>query len=321
MAVLAAILIPVPLVKAQAADQTIEEALFDAFTASLQSQQPADKRAATASLFFDNDTDFGFTVEGCGGNQSRSTSCSLSKSLVAPLASPESLNMVSQAVKGSADITALAPSPPANPTCMPTCASNDGVFLVIVEDLNFGSLTGPEARIEFSSPAAASDIVIGIFDGDSGAGGSDHWDFGTGTLELNLFADPQGDGTGAVSVYSNTDFLNDAGAFPDNAWVDFLIPNDVAAQMVVGVSDFFYTLEITLIPDPPSVINAFKLRTDGIVTTIPAEPFSFIANVASCADAQILHPAFDCLAPFDLSQVSPTTYDGSISFFLNALVH
>ena len=100
---------------------------------------------------------------------------------------------------------------------------------------------------------------------------------------------------------------------PDNGWFDSgPIPTALTAQSESG--NFFYSLEVELMSAvvPENALAAFKVRSSGPGTIeIFQQPFAFLASVTSAStDARVVYPDFPSL--------TPTTYDGTISFYIGA---
>jgi hypothetical protein len=228
---------------------------------------------------------------------------------------------------------ASQPAPPRSPTksavtaastnkssatmrCLPTCDTTDGRFLAIAGQ-NLATLSGSDLNLQISVPAAATSFTVGVFDGDArgvDAAGISHWDTGVtnAIYEYTLYADPAADGTGTtvVEMVPGNPVLTGS-MMPDNAWIDFTIPTDSAARAPSG--HFFYHLKIVLKTPSLTSLNAFKVRTDAIISGLTlnpvARPFSYIVNPTNTADLRILYPSFPA--------ATPTTYDGTFSFYLD----
>lgn len=190
-------------------------------------------------------------------------------------------------------------------SCLPTCDTTDGRFLAISPSNNLDTLSADSLEFELGVPAGTSAFSFGLFDGDTGAtsAGGQHWDLGSASLEITLIADPQADGSGNTVIQTWTGV-----AAPDNDWIDFQITPDASAQSPSG--NYFYRLRVALTDSSANALNAFKLRTDCVVTVeVFQQPIGFIAQLASLGDAQIIYPLYP--APV------PTTYDGTLEFNLS----
>jgi len=198
--------------------------------------------------------------------------------------------------------------------CLPTCSSTDGRFLAIAGQ-NLATLSGSELNLQISVPASASSFTVGFFDGDArgvDSAGVSHWDTGVtnAVYEFTLYADPTADGTGTpvVEMMPGSPVLRGSD-MPDNAWIDFSLPTSPSARTPSG--NFFYHLNIRLTTPTLTTLNAFKVRTNAVLSGLNLDPktrpFSYIANPTSQADLRILYPSFPA--------TTPTTYDGRFSFF------
>ena len=212
-----------------------------------------------------------------------------------------------------------APPADAQMKCLPSCNPADGRFMAIAGS-NLITLSDIELDLTISAPADATSFTVGIFDGD-GRGvdlfGTPHWDTGgvLATYEYTLYADPNGNGTGATVINlqpGSPSILSTA--MPDNAWIDFTIPTGVEAATPGG--NYFYRLNIRLLTPALTVVNAFKVRTTAVISGVTldptAQPFSYIANVNNLQDIQIVYPSYPSL--------TPTKYDGSFSFYFDVPV-
>ncbi len=211
----------------------------------------------------------------------------------------------------------LSASPPAAAqiyNCLPSCSSTDARFLAIANGAGFITLSQPSLDLEISVPAGTAAFTVGVFDGDvRGADGSGalHWDQGSPAgFSYTLFADPLGNRTGTTVVDLGGSPSVPSTSMPDNAWIDFSVSTSADAQSPSG--NYFYYLRIQLTTPAVAMTNAFKVRTGGAQvggsTLFPTpEPFSYIANIASTPDAQIVYPNYPTL--------TPANYDGSFSFF------
>src|SRR6185369_1316495 len=200
--------------------------------------------------------------------------------------------------------------------CLPSCDTTDGRFLAIAGQ-NLATLSGSDLNLQISVPAAATSFTIGVFDGDArgvDAGGLSHWDTGVATAiyEYTLYADPAADGAGTtvVEMVPGNPVLTGS-SMPDNAWIDFTLPTSAVARTPSG--NFFYHLKIRLTTPGVTTLNAFKVRTDSVITGLTldpvARPFSYISNPTSQSDLRILYPSFPA--------ATPTTYDGTFSFYFD----
>jgi hypothetical protein len=204
---------------------------------------------------------------------------------------------------------------PTNMKCLPTCDPADGRFLAIA-GANLVTLSDSTLNLEISVPAGTTSFQFGVFDGDGGqndAVGDSHWDTGdTAIYDYDLFADPATNGTGTTPVELQPGvFTVTSDTMPDNDWIDFTVATSAAAAAPSG--NFFYRLSIKLEDPSLTTLNAFKVRTSGIVTGLTFDPqqkpFSYIANWTDLADISIVYPNFP--------DTTGTTYDGTFHFFFD----
>ncbi len=180
--------------------------------------------------------------------------------------------------------------------CLPSCSVVDGRFLSLAGS-GFNTFAGDEIILEFAAPASASSLEIGIFDPDT----SGLWDlgsFGAGLgIQVNLFADPNGDASGFLSKGSWT-FDSSYNAY-DNAWFTITVPTGNDAKAASG--NFFYTLHIKNPSPSASLSSNFKVRTNGSLALKP-QAFAFMVPLLALGEAAIIYPSWPAL--------SPTTYNG-----------
>lgn len=180
--------------------------------------------------------------------------------------------------------------------CFPTCSQTDGRFLAMA-GAGAQTLAGDTITIGFSVPETASSLEIGIFDGDANG----KWDQGNLPLNFSVYSAPLGDGTGTTLARLPWDSTTMA----DNSWTTVSVQTSPAAQSPSGA--YFYLLKVTN-PTPNSTArNVFKLRSPGFITIRP-QAFAFIAAVDG-ATPTIVFPSYPAL--------TPTTYDGDWTFFLD----
>jgi hypothetical protein len=203
--------------------------------------------------------------------------------------------------------------------CLPTCDVTDGRFLALAGQ-GLQALSSPELFLQIAVPAGTTSFGLGIFDGDGGEVQSDgrtaSWDGGVTTLfEYALFADPQATGSTLTPVDldpSSPVVLSDT--MPDNEWMDFTVATGPEAASPSG--NFFYLLKITLLDPSLVTLNAFKVRTSAVLSSLPlnpaAHPFSYIANWTGPSDISVIYPKYPA--------TTPTTYDGSFRFFIDVPV-
>jgi len=164
------------------------------------------------------------------------------------------------------------------------------------------TFVGGTIEVGFSSPAAAPNFFIGVFD----AGSQGLWDDPTVDLQFQVCADPLNDGTGTTC---SAPFLSTSAppALAENDWWDLSFPNQAAAQATPG-ADFFYFLRITPVGAPaPGSLNGIKVRTLGTFS-LTGQTIQFIAKANTIPELQIIG-GFPC--------GSPTNYDGIWEFEFN----
>jgi hypothetical protein len=197
-------------------------------------------------------------------------------------------------------------------SCFPNCSETDGRMLVLAGD-GSNTLAGDEIVMKITSPATATSITVGVFDGESG-GVFDHEGLNSARTARNavgvpseyiLYADPAGEGkvfTTPVATWSGADMAN-------NAWSDFTIPNDIRAKAPSGA--YIYSLKIrNTNPDIYKSYNGFKLRTDGAIALKGYQSFAVFVPLSTAADEAVIYPA-------GTSNLTTTTYDGTWQFFLD----
>ena len=147
------------------------------------------------------------------------------------------------------------------------------------------TLGSPSLEIRIAAPSSAASFQLGIFDGDADVA-NDNWDLGSAPFTYSLIADPDRDGSGSTVVagpFTALDMVN-------NGWFDFNVITSPAAAAPSG--NFFYRLVIENTDLSSTVINSFKLRTDGVASIeVPEQPFGFYAALQSVSDAGIIYPA------------------------------
>lgn len=197
--------------------------------------------------------------------------------------------------------------------CLPTCDVADGRLLAIASQ-NLITLSETNLDLQISVPADALSFSIGVFDGDMrgvDSSGVAHWDTGfAAPYEYSLYADPASDGTGTIPVPLTTGSVTVLStSMPDNNWVDFTVSTGPEARTPSG--NYFYRLNIRLLPTTLQTQNAFKIRTTALLSGMTldpaARPFSYIANLAGLADLQTVYPLYPA--------TTPTRYDGTFNFY------
>jgi hypothetical protein len=197
--------------------------------------------------------------------------------------------------------------------CFPSCSSTDGRFLVIASGTNLITLSEDSLEVQFAVPAGATSFTLGVFDGDGGevdGTGKRHWDLGASIpYTYTLYADPLADGSGTTIVDLSSGVpVTSSSTMPSNAWIDYAISTSPDALAPSG--NYFYRLKIVLLNTVVDSYNAFKLRTNGVVSIrLADQPFSYIASLSNADEARIIYPLFPV--------VVPTTYDGTFRFFFD----
>lgn len=183
--------------------------------------------------------------------------------------------------------------------CFPTCSTTDAKMLTM-SGQGVSSLAGQEMFLSLSSAPDSASIIVSVFDGETGG----NWDTATASpLMFELYADPQGDGSGVTG----TPIVTWAGAtMANNLWSDMPPVLNTAAAQACATCAFKYVLRVypTLALGGVGTSN-FKLRTNGIIGLRP-QSFGFLAPITGVADARIVYPA--------LPSLTPTTYDGLWTF-------
>ncbi|HEX3530839.1 MAG TPA: SdrD B-like domain-containing protein, partial [Thermoanaerobaculia bacterium] len=236
--------------------------------------------------------------------------------LAAEAAQPAAAQVSAPATSPAAPRKSALTKSSATMRCLPTCDPTDGRFLAIAGS-NLATLSGSDLNLQISVPAAATSFTVGIFDGDArgvDSSGVSHWDTGVtnAVYEYTLYTDPAADGTGStvVEMMPGNPVLTGS-MMPDNAWIDFTIPTSAAARAPSG--NFFYHLRIRLTTPLLTSLNAFKVRSDAVISGLTldpvARPFSYISNPTNTSDLRILYPSFPA--------ATPTTYDGTFTFYFD----
>ncbi len=207
----------------------------------------------------------------------------------------------------SIDAVAASPTQAADHSCFPTCVV-DGRFLVV---------TGNDP-----TTLAASQVIIGLSfaAGGSGRGDFDLFDGDRDTtrwdvknppsnaappqLELELYTDPAGTGTGGSLVKK---WAAGEISFANNDWTGVSWPHAAEALSAAGPDQAYrYSLKISpAVPAEDAGWNAFKIRTHGTIQ-LPSQVFGFIASLVVPGDLPSIYPNYPDLAR--------TSYDGSWSF-------
>jgi len=195
-------------------------------------------------------------------------------------------------------------------SCLPTCSSVDGRFIVISEGATLSTFTPDTLNVRLRVPAGSTSFSIGVFDGDNGLiepGTFGFWDVIETPFLYTLRIDPDGDNLGPPV------FEALSGNLPTNDWADFTLPVHPSAMDENG--DFLYVFTISHLNDNPAISasNAFKLRSSG--TLFIDEIFSFKALWLTGDDVGIVFPNFDFSDGVGPEDAVGSNYDGTVSFF------
>lgn len=226
------------------------------------------------------------------------------------------------------------------PSALPSPTDNDGRMLSL-GGVPIHTLAGQTMSLVFMVPEGTDTFEIAFFDGDTGkdAGGAlnpggGHWDLGTSQLVFELYADPLNEGSEEnpdlqllATFYGNDpnvpagDALWTASSptMPDNDWWIATVHTSDEAKAPSG--HFFYHMHIRLSDPSSSTVSNFKVRTTAGVATHYDDAWGFEAAVRQVNDVTTIYPAWDGVtAPpigSDFWLTTPTTYDGSWSFFFD----
>ena len=197
---------------------------------------------------------------------------------------------------------AYFPPPSDNKTCLPTESTTDGKFLSLPGS-DVHSFNGAPVSVWVGVPGQYTQFSINIFDGDSGLDGAGnvnrrggHWDEMTAESVYTLYADPFKNGATAVKV---GEWRGNQLKMADNGWYEIKLPVSADAQPFAG-GHYFYRLEARL-ENPSPGVNAFKLCSDGYLTTGQTDNFfpdqynaqiGMIAPYTGVNDRTILWPQF-----------------------------
>ncbi len=194
------------------------------------------------------------------------------------------------------------------PFCLPSCSSVDGRFLVIGEGDALQTFTPGVLNVQIIVPAGSQHFRIGLFDGDAGGGPASFWDGGEqANFSYNVIIDPDQDNMGATVLQAFGEEL------PDDDWADFLINTHPDAMNANG--NFGYTLEIKLLDETLSLLNAFKVRSSALLQI--DEPFSLASIISNGQDASVVYPNFEPGNGISAEDYSVSNYDGTFSLFFS----
>ncbi|MCH9652006.1 MAG: hypothetical protein K0U98_27500 [Deltaproteobacteria bacterium] len=189
--------------------------------------------------------------------------------------------------------------------CLPSCATDDGLFLFISSGAPLASLTDQRLTLRILARPGGSTFEVGLFDGDSGnadINGDLHWDRLAANFRYSVLTDADGDGVGDATAAGPFD----SASLPDNAWFSMQVPRLPEARSSSGL--YSYVLLIENLEPEKTVLNSFKVRTKTFVSIPPGQPFGILPVITTLADAGIIYPNFP--------ETLPTTYDGSFSLYL-----
>lgn len=181
----------------------------------------------------------------------------------------------------------------------PTADEKDARFVAIVGN-GLASLGDQVLSTKLAVPRGASELEVGVFDGDTGG----IWDVGTTPVTFTLYADPLNTSSTSVLIHQWT-----STQMADNAWTTLRVPLSDFQNLAQGPSGhYFFNLVIASTNPADTSLNAFKLRARGTVALRPTA-FSITAQVRLLAEAQTVYPAYPA--------VTPTTNDGQWNFFMD----
>jgi len=185
--------------------------------------------------------------------------------------------------------------------CFPSCSATDGRFLSIATQ-GVSSLSGQELRLALSAAPSSvpSSLIVSFFDGETGG----LWDNAAASpLQMELYADPLGDGSGVMPGNLLATWYG--GTMLDGQWTDMdPVQNTALAQLTAG-APYKYALRVFATNPLTTGTTNFKVRTNGTLGLRP-QAFSFQAAFTGLADRAAYYPAWPAL--------TPTTYDGTWTF-------
>lgn len=203
-------------------------------------------------------------------------------------------------------------SPPGGYTCLPTCAVDDGKFLVVIGG-NEASFSGSSVVLWVSVPGNTTSFDLSFFDGDSGKDATGavnyrnrqgHWDNTNTEATYTLYPDPLKDGRPGTPIAV---WRGNQDPMPDNDWFTATVNNVPAAKAPSG--HYFYRLEITR-PAEGGGFNAFKVRSTAYLSTgrsnVSGTAVGIIASIFTMGDFNILYPQ----SGGNLSNPGPSNYTG-----------
>jgi hypothetical protein len=203
-------------------------------------------------------------------------------------------------------LTAPAVTAQTTYTCFPTCSTTDGRFLSLA-GTGIDAFAGNDITIGLGLPPNATTLEIGIFDGES----SGNWDKGTYPLTYKLYADKNGDGTGAVLLDSIS-----GSVMTDNGWYTYT--RAVTSTETATNGNHVYYLHISMPTTASGSTSSFKLRTNGTITVRSYQSFSIHAPIYTVSDASTIYPNYTLGATSPIRYDNPT-YNGIWNIYLDVL--
>ncbi len=197
--------------------------------------------------------------------------------------------------------------------CIPTCINDDAKFLIFAAGATLQTINNQNLEVQIRSEENSPTVEIGVFDGDAIQEfivfeDFTWWDRASNrpTVELlfSLFPDPEGNGQGngnVVATWSSDGSIGDnmGDPMPDNEWFSRVLPNAPGAQTEDGF--YSYRLEVSVLnpdPDPAGEAwNAFKLRTDGIISITAGSAFNYMAARDNFFDLITIYPDYNDSIP------------------------
>lgn len=182
----------------------------------------------------------------------------------------------------------------------PSAEEKDARFVAIVGN-GLASLGDQKLSTKLAVPRTASQLEVGVFDGDTGG----LWDVGTTPITFTLYADPLNNGaaTQMIRQWSSTQMA-------DNAWTTLTVPLSDFQNLAQGPSGhYFFNLVIASTDPAATSLNAFKLRARGTVALRPTA-FSVTAQVRLADEIKIVYPNYP-------TSPEPNSYDGLWNFFMD----
>lgn len=182
----------------------------------------------------------------------------------------------------------------------PSASEKDARFVAIVGN-GLASLGDQQLSTKLAVPRTATQLEVGVFDGDTGG----LWDVGTTPVTFTLYADPLNNSATShvIRQWSSTQMA-------DNAWTTLTVPLSDFQNVAQGPSGhYFFNLVISSTDAAATSLNAFKLRARGTVALRPSA-FSVTTQVRLVDEIKIVYPNFP-------SSAVPNSYDGLWNFFMD----